>query len=80
MRRAKFLGLRDDKGGIDYSPCQYERGQLLFVYPRWPGYVGPYPWANKLQLREEYSGGFSVFRDSELELLEEKELDLNDYL
>jgi hypothetical protein len=81
MRRARFLGLRDDEGNPEAMPGEYEVGDVLTVFPRFPGYTGPFPWADKPNEDGKSSpAGTSVFRENEIELLPEKELDLNDYL
>jgi hypothetical protein len=81
MRRARFLGLRDEEGNPESMPSEYEIGDVLTVFPRFPGYTGPFPWANKLHGEGRATPtGTSVFRENEIELLPGKELDLNDYL
>ena len=81
MRRARFLGLKDEEGNSESMPSAYGIGDILFVFPRFPGYAGPFPWADKPSKDgKSTTMEINVFRDSEIELFPEKELDLNDYL
>lgn len=82
MKRAKFLGVKDDEGdNYDDPDFRYQKGDIIIVFPRFEGYKGPYPWADKPPRTDRMTqAGTNVFRESELEMLPEKELDLNDYL
>jgi hypothetical protein len=77
MRRAIFLGLRDDEGEPVDDTHPYTPGDVVTVYPRFSGYTGPFPWADQ---PEKVGGPWNLFRDSELKLLPEKELNLEDWL
>lgn len=75
------MGLRDDEGNPEAMPSEYEVGDVLTVFPRLPGYTGPFPWADKPTENGLFTpANTSVFRENEIEFLPEKGLDLNDYL
>lgn len=81
MRKARFLGFRDDEGALvdpDSNPYPYKIGDIITVFPRFKGYQGPFPWTD-LEPNSD-PGPNNIFRESEIELLPDKELNLEDYL
>ena len=47
MRLAKFLGFKDEKGNPTEEKTSFEVGEVIRVFPRFDGYEGEYPWADR---------------------------------
>lgn len=81
MKLARFLGLKDEKGNPTEEITPIEVGAVIPVFPRFQGYEGEYPWADRPNNKSGWdSPGLMCFRDNELEILEDLEVNLDDYL
>ena len=81
MKLARFLGWKDETGEPTGELSPLKEGDLIKVFPRFKGYTGDYPWADKPNNTSGWdSPGLLCFRENELEMLEDVEVNLDDYL
>jgi len=81
MKLARFLGWKDETGQPTEELSLLKEGDLIKVFPRFEGYTGDYPWADRPNNKSSRdSPGLICFRENELEMLEDVEVNLDDYL